>query len=141
MLPDDVKVGTRIYVVEGRSRVIQTAGLYSKGYDNSGQNDEEVDDDEYSDDEKEAEAKKQRKQKKRGADGVGKGAGQARCATGDSPPQPQPRGWARGCRITGTVRVGSSPRFRPPCRWRTWASGERRASLIILTRRRRRVRR
>ena len=75
VLPDDVKVGTRIYVVEGRSRVIQTAGLYSKGYDNSGQNDEEVDDDEYSDDEKEAEAKKQRKQKKRGADGVGKGGG------------------------------------------------------------------
>jgi H/ACA ribonucleoprotein complex non-core subunit NAF1 len=73
VLPDDVKVGTRIYVVEGRSRVIQTAGLYSKGYDNSGQNDEEVDDDEYSDDEKEAEAKKQRKQKKRGADGAGKG--------------------------------------------------------------------
>jgi H/ACA ribonucleoprotein complex non-core subunit NAF1 len=68
-------VGTRIYVVEGRSRVIQTAGLYSKGYDNSGQNDEEVDDEEYSDDEKEAEAKKQRKQKKRGADGTGKGGG------------------------------------------------------------------
>ena len=75
MLPDDVKVGTRIYVVEGRSRVIQTAGLYSKGYDNSGQNDEEVDDDEYSDDEKEAEAKKQRKQKKRGADGRRQGGG------------------------------------------------------------------
>ena len=78
-IASDVKVGARVYVVEGRSRVIETKGLYTKGYDNSGQNDEEVDDDEdYSDDEKEAEAKKKRKQKKRGADGVGKGGGAVR---------------------------------------------------------------
>lgn len=78
-IASDVNVGARVYVVEGRSRVIETKGLYTKGYDNSGQNDEEVDDDDdYSDDEKEAEAKKKRKQKKRGADGVGKAGGAVR---------------------------------------------------------------
>jgi hypothetical protein len=40
----DLKVGMQVFVVEGRSRVLETRGLYSKGYDNSGQNDEEVDD-------------------------------------------------------------------------------------------------
>jgi len=72
----DVKVGMRVFAVVGRSRVLKTKGLYSKGYDNSGQNDEEVpDDEEFSDDELEAEAKKKRKQKKRGAEGDADGAG------------------------------------------------------------------
>jgi H/ACA ribonucleoprotein complex non-core subunit NAF1 len=64
----DVKVGTRVFAVEGRRRALDTRGLRTKGYDNSGQNDEEVaDDEEFSDDEREAEAKRKRKQKKRGA--------------------------------------------------------------------------
>ena len=45
----------RYNVVEGMHRVLDTRGLHSKGYDNSGKDDEEVEDDEeYSDDEKEA---------------------------------------------------------------------------------------
>ena len=75
----EVRVGTRVFVVEGRRRALETKGLHTKGYDNSGQNDEEVaEDDEFSDDEKEAEAKKKRRQKKRGANGeaveVGRGS-------------------------------------------------------------------
>lgn len=47
------------------SQFVDSSSLYTKGYDNSGANDEEVpSDQEYSDDEAEAEAKSKRKQKR-----------------------------------------------------------------------------
>jgi hypothetical protein len=47
------------------SEFVDPSSLYSKGYDNSGANDEEVpSDEEYSDDEAEAEAKSKRKQQR-----------------------------------------------------------------------------
>ena len=101
----DVKVGTRVFAVEGRRRALDTRGLRAKGYDNSGQNDEEVaDDEEFSDDEREAEAKKKRKQKKRGAEDEARGgfvrdgglAAAAAAAGGCS--APEFRGGGRGGR-------------------------------------------
>jgi H/ACA ribonucleoprotein complex non-core subunit NAF1 len=101
----DVKVGTRVFAVEGRRRALDTRGLRTKGYDNSGQNDEEVaEDEEFSDDEREAEAKKKRKQKKRGAEGDARGGAvrdgglAAAAAAAGGGAAPEFRGGGRGGR-------------------------------------------
>jgi len=78
----DVSVGDDVFVVVGRSRTVQTKGLYRKGYDASGKDDEEVEvDAEFSDDEAEAEAKraaKPPKTKKRASSGAARGTKPAR---------------------------------------------------------------
>jgi len=101
----DVKVGARVFAVEGRRRALDTRGLRAKGYDNSGQNDEEVaDDEEFSDDEREAEAKRKRKQKKRGAEGDARGGAArdgglaAAAAAAGGGAAPEFRGGGRGGR-------------------------------------------
>ncbi len=75
--PEKMTVGVKIFCVRSMKKTLMPEKLYSKGYDNSGANDEEIDDDgEFSDDEAEAEAKrkknpKQRKRKeKEGGGGV-----------------------------------------------------------------------
>ena len=98
----DVRVGDDAFVVLGRSRKIPTKGLYRKGYDASGKDDEEVEDDgEFSDDEAEAEAKRANKPpgKKRSASARGKKA---------PPPPPSPMGGG------GMFGMRGLPRPPPP---------------------------
>jgi len=74
--PEKMTVGVKIFCVRSMKKTLVPEKLYTKGYDNSGANDEEVDDDgEFSDDEAEAEAKrkknpKQRKRKEKEGGGV-----------------------------------------------------------------------
>ncbi|XP_059312744.1 H/ACA ribonucleoprotein complex non-core subunit NAF1 isoform X2 [Lycium ferocissimum] len=66
-VPPGIHPGTLIsFVPEFSSHILNDNSLYKKGYDASGENDEEVSEDEFSDDEKEAEYKKMLKMKKRG---------------------------------------------------------------------------
>lgn len=66
-VPTNVCEGTLIsYVQEFANHILNDSNLYKKGYDASGENDEEVSDGEFSDDEKEAEYKKTLKMIKRG---------------------------------------------------------------------------
>ena len=118
----DVKVGARVFAVEGRRRALDTRGLRAKGYDNSGQNDEEVaDDEEFSDDEREAEAKRKRKQKKRGAEGDARGGAArdgglaAAAAAAGGGAAPEFRGGGRGGR-----GGRGAPRGRARGRGGTW---------------------
>ena len=75
--PEKMTVGVKIFCVRSMKKTLMPEKLYSKGYDNSGANDEEIDDDgEFSDDEAEAEAKrkknpKQRKRKEKEGGGGG----------------------------------------------------------------------
>ncbi|PKA57137.1 hypothetical protein AXF42_Ash002441 [Apostasia shenzhenica] len=70
-VPKEVSVGVAIsFVMEFASHILNNKELYRKGYDASGDNDEEVDDEvEFSDDEKEAEYKTSLRQVKRAATG------------------------------------------------------------------------
>ncbi|XP_073122252.1 uncharacterized protein [Henckelia pumila] len=67
-IPPNIQQGTSIsFVSEFANHVLHDKSLYQKGYDASGENDEELSDElEFSDDEKEAEYKKMLKMKKRG---------------------------------------------------------------------------
>lgn len=67
-IPAGIQSGTSIsFVPEFANHVLNDKSLYSKGYDASGANDEELlEEDEFSDDEKEAEYRKMQKNKKRG---------------------------------------------------------------------------
>ncbi|KAM3395535.1 H/ACA ribonucleoprotein complex non-core subunit NAF1 [Capsicum galapagoense] len=66
-VPLGIHPGTLIsFVPEFSSRILNDNSLYKKGYDASGENDEEMSEDEFSDDEKEAEYKRMQKMKKRG---------------------------------------------------------------------------
>ncbi|OIT29595.1 PREDICTED: uncharacterized protein LOC109211155 [Nicotiana attenuata] len=67
-VPAEINQGTLIsFVPEFANHVLNDGSLYKKGYDASGENDEEVSaDEEFSDDEKEAEYKRILKMKKRG---------------------------------------------------------------------------
>ncbi|KEH39077.1 Gar1/Naf1 RNA-binding region protein [Medicago truncatula] len=67
-VPEGIREGTLIsFVAEFVNHVLNNKDLYKKGYDASGQYDEEVsDEEEFSDDEKEAEYKRLVKQNKRG---------------------------------------------------------------------------
>ncbi|KAJ8543456.1 hypothetical protein K7X08_005979 [Anisodus acutangulus] len=67
-VPPGIQPGTLIsFVPEFSNHILNDNSLYKKGYDASGENDEEVSEDEFSDDEEEAEYKKMLKMKKRGA--------------------------------------------------------------------------
>ncbi|KAJ8568937.1 hypothetical protein K7X08_032674 [Anisodus acutangulus] len=67
-VPPGIQPGTLIsFVPEFSNHILNDKSLYKKGYDASGENDEEVSEDDFSDDEKEAEYKKMLKMKKRGA--------------------------------------------------------------------------
>ncbi|GER31627.1 H/ACA ribonucleoprotein complex non-core subunit NAF1 [Striga asiatica] len=70
-VPAGIELGTLIsFVEEFANHVLNDKSLYQKGYDASGENDEELSDElEFSDDEKEAEYRKMLKMKKRGNDG------------------------------------------------------------------------
>ena len=64
--PEKMTVGVKIFCVRSMKKTLMPEKLYSKGYDNSGANDEEIDDDgEFSDDEAEAEAKRKKNPKQR----------------------------------------------------------------------------
>ncbi|XAR55466.1 hypothetical protein NMG60_11035540 [Bertholletia excelsa] len=67
-VPTGVKQGTSVsFVPEFANHVLNDCNLYKKGYDASGDNDEEVSDEfEFSDDEKEAEYRRMQKMTKRG---------------------------------------------------------------------------
>ncbi|CAN4103361.1 unnamed protein product [Withania somnifera] len=66
-IPCGIHPGTLIsFVPEFSNHILNTNSLYKKGYDASGENDEEASEDEFSDDEKEAEYKRMMKMKKRG---------------------------------------------------------------------------
>ncbi|KZV31136.1 hypothetical protein F511_11849 [Dorcoceras hygrometricum] len=67
-VPSNIQQGTSIsFVSDFANHVLNDKSLYQKGYDASGENDEELSDElEFSDDEKEAEYKKMHKMKKRG---------------------------------------------------------------------------
>ncbi|KAF8409342.1 hypothetical protein HHK36_005417 [Tetracentron sinense] len=69
-VPDEISQGTPIsFIVEFANHVLNDKNLYKKGYDASGDNDEEVSNEtEFSDDEKEAEYKRMQKIAKRGPD-------------------------------------------------------------------------
>ncbi|MCD7464082.1 hypothetical protein HAX54_052038 [Datura stramonium] len=65
-VPPGIHPGTLIsFVPEFSNHILNDNSLYKKGYDASGENDEEASDDEFSDDEKEAEYKRMLKMKKR----------------------------------------------------------------------------
>lgn len=68
-LPAGISVGTPVsFVPEFANHILNEKELYKKGYDASGENDEELNDEvEFSDDEKEAEYRKSLRQAKRGA--------------------------------------------------------------------------
>ena len=98
----DVRVDDEVFVVVGRSRRIPTKGLYKKGYDASGKDDEEVgEDEEFSDDEVEAAVKAAKKQgnKKRPAGGG---------ARANRAPAPSPMGGG------GMFGMRGLPRPPPP---------------------------
>ena len=99
----DVRVDDEVFVVIGRSRRIPTKGLYKKGYDASGKDDEEVaEDEEFSDDEVEAAAKAAKKKpgsKKRSAGGG---------ARANRAPAPSPMGGG------GMFGMRGMPRPPPP---------------------------
>ena len=99
----DVRVDDEVFVVVGRSRRIPTKGLYKKGYDASGKDDEEVgEDEEFSDDEAEAAAKAAKKKpgnKKRLAGGG---------ARANRAPAPSPMGGG------GMFGMRGMPRPPPP---------------------------
>ncbi|KAK2651026.1 hypothetical protein Ddye_018515 [Dipteronia dyeriana] len=66
-VPTGIHVGTSIsFVQEFANHVLNDKNLYKKGYDASGDNDEEVSEAEFSDDEKEAEYRRNLKMEKRG---------------------------------------------------------------------------
>ncbi|XP_055823750.1 H/ACA ribonucleoprotein complex non-core subunit NAF1 isoform X2 [Solanum dulcamara] len=66
-VPSGIHPGTLIsFVPEFSSHILNDKSLYKKGYDASGENDEEASEDEFSDDEKEAEYRRMLKMKKRG---------------------------------------------------------------------------
>ncbi|KAK6785084.1 hypothetical protein RDI58_018539 [Solanum bulbocastanum] len=66
-VPPGIHPGTLIsFVPEFSSHILNDNSLYKKGYDASGENDEEASEDEFSDDEKEAEHRRMLKMKKRG---------------------------------------------------------------------------
>ncbi|RAL42906.1 hypothetical protein DM860_009413 [Cuscuta australis] len=67
-VPDGIQQGTLVsFVQEFAHHVLNDKNIYKKGYDASGENDEELSDEgEFSDDEKEAEYKRMMKMKKRG---------------------------------------------------------------------------
>ncbi|KAI9176676.1 hypothetical protein LWI28_005855 [Acer negundo] len=66
-VPAGIHVGTSIsFVQEFANHVLNDKNLYKKGYDASGDNDEEVSEAEFSDDEKEAEYRRNLKMEKRG---------------------------------------------------------------------------
>ncbi|GER48194.1 30S ribosomal protein S6 [Striga asiatica] len=69
-VPAGIEQGTLVFFVEEfASHVLNDKSLYQKGYDASGENDEELSDElEFSDDEKEAEYRRMLKMKKRGTD-------------------------------------------------------------------------
>lgn len=69
-IPAEIRVGTSIsFVQDFANHVLDDKNLYKKGYDASGENDEELSDEaEFSDDEKEAEYKRRQKMEKRGMD-------------------------------------------------------------------------
>ncbi|XP_010323717.1 H/ACA ribonucleoprotein complex non-core subunit NAF1 isoform X2 [Solanum lycopersicum] len=65
-VPPGIHPGTLIsFVPEFSSYILNDNSLYKKGYDASGENDEEASEDEFSDDEKEAEHRRMLKMKKR----------------------------------------------------------------------------
>ncbi|TMX04418.1 hypothetical protein EJD97_008916 [Solanum chilense] len=65
-VPHGIHPGTLIsFVPEFSSYILNDNSLYKKGYDASGENDEEASEDEFSDDEKEAEHRRMLKMKKR----------------------------------------------------------------------------
>nr|CAD1839290.1 unnamed protein product [Ananas comosus var. bracteatus] len=68
-LPAGISAGTPVsFVPEFANHILNEKELYKKGYDASGENDEELNDEvEFSDDEKEAEYRKSLRQAKRGA--------------------------------------------------------------------------
>ncbi|KAK8482189.1 hypothetical protein V6N11_024325 [Hibiscus sabdariffa] len=70
-VPDMIHEGTSIsFVPEFANHVLNDKNLHKKGYDASGENDEELSDEaEFSDDEKEAEYKRMQKMTKRGMNG------------------------------------------------------------------------
>ncbi|XP_058218406.1 uncharacterized protein LOC131329333 [Rhododendron vialii] len=70
-IPSGIQQGTPIsFVPEFANHVLNDCNIYKKGYDASGENDEEVTDEaEFSDDEKEAEYKRMLKMSKRGTNG------------------------------------------------------------------------
>ncbi|XP_015574017.1 H/ACA ribonucleoprotein complex non-core subunit NAF1 isoform X2 [Ricinus communis] len=70
-VPSGISQGTRIsFVAEFANHVLNEKNLYKKGYDASGENDEELSDEaEFSDDEKEAEYMRMKKMSKRGING------------------------------------------------------------------------
>ncbi|XP_074267677.1 uncharacterized protein LOC141591179 isoform X2 [Silene latifolia] len=75
-VPSDIQNGTRIgFVSEFVGHVLNEKNLYQKGYDASGENDEEIDETEFSDDEKEAEFKRMLKMSKRGNNNESRGPG------------------------------------------------------------------
>lgn len=67
-IPDGIREGTAVsFVAEFANHVLNDKTLYKKGYDASGDNDEEISDEaEFSDDEKEAEYRKMQRMAKRG---------------------------------------------------------------------------
>ncbi|XP_077254076.1 uncharacterized protein LOC143893023 isoform X2 [Tasmannia lanceolata] len=69
-VPAGIREGTAIsFAAEFANLILNNQSLYKKGYDLSGENDEEVSECEFSDDEKEAEYRRQQKMGKRGMDG------------------------------------------------------------------------
>ncbi|XP_010921984.1 uncharacterized protein [Elaeis guineensis] len=69
-VPVGIREGTAVsFVMEFANNILSVKDLYKKGYDASGENDEEITEQvEFSDDEKEAEYKRSLHQEKRGAD-------------------------------------------------------------------------
>lgn len=74
-IPSGIQQGTPIsFVPEFANHILNDTNLYRKGYDASGENDEEVTDEaEFSDDEKEAEYRRMLKMSKRGTNGPNPG--------------------------------------------------------------------
>ncbi|EPS60855.1 hypothetical protein M569_13946, partial [Genlisea aurea] len=100
-VPRGIEQGATVvsFVEEFASHVLNDKNLYRKGYDASGDNDEELSDEaEFSDDEKEAEYRKAQKMKKRSGSSSGGGAdSESKTETRriDRPPQ-RNRDWNRG---------------------------------------------
>ncbi|KAK9285327.1 hypothetical protein L1049_024518 [Liquidambar formosana] len=73
-VPAGINEGTPIsFVPQFANHVLNDNNLYKKGYDASGENDEELSDEEFSDDEKEAEYKRMVRMTKRGTNDQGLG--------------------------------------------------------------------
>ncbi|KAL9268846.1 H/ACA ribonucleoprotein complex non-core subunit NAF1-like protein [Drosera capensis] len=116
-VPSGIREGTPIsFVQEFAGHVLNNNNLYEKGYDASGENDEEACEAEFSDDEKEAEYRRMLKMTKRKNNQrpVKKEQSHGKARDRDRPSRNDAPSMTRNQRHTGSLRVNQPPNHNGP---------------------------